>query len=241
MIDQDVQISVVIPFKDEAESIPLLSDELSTVIDNNRFCWECIWIDDGSADNSSEKVKHLMRSRPDYHLIQFDKNYGQSAALGCGFKKSRGKIIVTLDADLQNDPADIPGLLDLLLDSNVDMVNGIRKKRRDSVIRLISSRIANKYRNTLTRSSVTDVGCSMRVFYRRCVENVPIFKGMHRFLPTLVEMQGFKITEAPVNHRPRIKGITKYGVNNRLWVGIIDTLAVAWMQRRFVYPKTKLV
>jgi glycosyltransferase involved in cell wall biosynthesis len=241
MEDQEVQISVVIPFKDEAESIPLLSDELSTVIDNNRFCWECIWIDDGSTDNSSEKVKYLMRSRPDYQLIQFDKNYGQSAALGCGFKKSRGKIIVTLDADLQNDPADIPGLLDLLLDSNIDMVNGIRKNRRDSMIRLISSRIANKYRNKLTGSSVTDVGCSIRVFYRRCVENVPIFKGMHRFLPTLVEMQGFRITEAPVNHRPRIKGTTKYGINNRLWVGIIDTLAVAWMQHRFVYPKTKLV
>lgn len=238
---QDVQISLVIPFKNEAESIPLLSDELCTVIDNNRFCWECIWVDDGSTDNSSEKVKYLMQRRPDYHLIQLDKNYGQSAALGCGFKKSRGEIIVTLDADLQNDPADIPGLLDLLLDSNFDMVNGIRRNRHDSLVRIVSSRIANKFRNGLTQSSVTDVGCSMRAFHRKCIENVPTFKGMHRFLPTLVEMQGFQITEAPVNHRPRIKGTTKYGVNNRLWVGIIDTFAVAWMQRRFVYPKTKLV
>jgi dolichol-phosphate mannosyltransferase len=238
---QDIQISVVIPFKDEAESILLLSDEICRVIDNSRFTWECIWIDDGSSDNSSEKVKTLMQRRPDNHLIQLEKNYGQSAALGCGFKKSRGDIIVTLDADLQNDPADIPRLLDLLLDSNYDMVNGIRKNRHDSTLRIVSSKIANKFRNGLTQSSVTDVGCSVRVFYRRCVENVPIFKGMHRFLPTLVEMQGFRITEAPVNHRPRIKGATKYGINNRLWVGIIDTLAVAWMQRRFVYPKAKLI
>jgi dolichol-phosphate mannosyltransferase len=238
---QDIQISVVIPIKDEAESILLLSDELCRVIDNNRFIWECIWVDDGSCDDSSEKVKTLMQRRPDNHLIQLEKNYGQSAALGCGFKRSRGNIIVTLDADLQNDPADIPRLLDLLLDSNYDMVNGIRKNRRDSTLRIVSSKIANKFRNGLTQSSVTDVGCSIRVFYRRCVENVPIFKGMHRFLPTLVEMQGFRITEAPVNHRPRIKGFTKYGVNNRLWVGIIDTLAVAWMQRRFVYPKAKLI
>lgn len=237
---QDIQISVVIPFKDEAESILLLSDELYSVIDNNRFTWECIWIDDGSKDGSSEKVKYLIQQRPDNRLIQLDKNYGQSAALGCGFKKARGEIIVTLDADLQNDPADIPCLLDLLLNSNYDMVNGVRKKRHDSMIRIMSSKIANKFRNGLTQSSVTDVGCSIRAFYRKCVENVPIFKGMHRFLPTLVEMQGFRITEAPVNHRPRIKGITKYGVNNRLWVGIIDTFAVAWMQHRFVYPKIKL-
>jgi glycosyltransferase involved in cell wall biosynthesis len=229
----------VIPFKDEAESIPLLSDELNTVIDNNRFSCECIWVDDGSTDNSSEIIKHLMESRHDYRLIQFDKNYGQSAALGCGFRKSRGEIIVTLDSDLQNDPSDIPGFLDLLLNSTFDMVNGIRKNRHDSAIRLLTSRIANQFRNTLTRSSVTDVGCSMRVFYRKCVENIPVFKGMHRFLPTLVEMQGFCITEAIVNHRPRLKGRTKYGIQNRLWVGIIDTLAVRWMQHRFVYPKLK--
>jgi dolichol-phosphate mannosyltransferase len=241
MMNQDVQISIVIPFKDESESIPVLSYELCKVIDNSRFSWECVWVDDGSTDNSSEKIKELMRKRGDYHLIQFDNNYGQSAALASGFKKSKGEIIVTLDSDLQNDPSDIPGLIEQLLNSNFDMVNGIRKNRQDTIVRLLSSRIANKFRNSLTRSSVTDVGCSIRVFFRRCIENVPVFKGMHRFLPTLVEMQGFRITEAVVNHRPRLTGKTKYGIKNRLWVGIVDTLAVCWMQHRFVYPKIKAI
>jgi dolichol-phosphate mannosyltransferase len=121
----------------------------------------------------------------------------------------------------------------------VQLVNGVRAKRRDSWVRKFSSRVGNGFRNWLTGEHVTDVGCSMRVFCRECVLRVPVWRGMHRFLPTLVRLQGYPITEMPVNHRPRTKGVTKYGIGNRLWVGLADTLAVCWMQRRLVWPRVR--
>ncbi len=241
MNSQIAAVSIIIPFKDEQDSIPLMSNEICEVMERSSFKWECIWIDDGSVDNSVQNVKRLLQIKSNYRLIEFDKNYGQSAALWYGFKEANGNIIITIDCDLQNNPKDIPVLINLLLKSKVDMVNGVRKKRNDSLVRKISSFIGNGFRNFVTKSSVTDVGCSIRVFYGYCVRNLTAFKGMHRFLPTLIEMQGYRIIETPVDHRHRIKGKTKYGINNRLWVGLIDTLAVKWMQHRLVSPKTKAV
>ena len=237
---KDVDLSIVIPVKDEEGNVSFLSEEITKVMNNTTFSWECIWVDDGSTDNTLSELKRINGEDQRHQFVILSKNYGQSAALSVGFRYARGKIITTMDGDGQNDPGDIPILVNRLLDSKLDMVNGWRKGRKDSLVKKISSRIANGFRNWVTRDQVRDVGCSLRVFRHQCVEHVPVFNGMHRFLPTLVRMNGFsKIIEVPVKHRPRNYGQTKYGIQNRLWVGLIDTLAVKWMQSRMVYPEVE--
>ncbi len=233
---QSLQVSIIIPVKDEVGSIPILAEEIEQVMERQPWSYECIWIDDGSTDGSFAALMKLAQSKKQHRVIQFAQNFGQSAAMAAGFRMASGEVLVTLDSDLQNDPRDIPLLLKKVFDGEADMVNGRRRKRRDNWIRKISSRIANGFRNWLTHSQVSDVGCSLRAFRRECVQKVPVFKGMHRFLPTLVELYGYKITETPVRHRERRLGRTKYGINNRLWVGLADTFAVRWMQRRLVNP-----
>jgi len=202
--------------------------------------WECIWIDDGSTDTTVGELKKLSACDARHRLVILARNFGQSAALSVGFQNATGDILVTLDGDGQNDPADIPRLIEKLQKHGADMVNGVRQKRHDSFIRKISSRIANNFRDWVTGDSVTDVGCSVRVFKRECVKGIPVFKGMHRFLPTLVRMQGYThIMESLVNHRPRVRGKTKYGIQNRLWVGLADLAAVKWMQSRLVFPEVQ--
>jgi len=235
-----MDISIIIPVKDEAESIFLLAEEVTAAMEQTQHSWECLWVDDGSTDKTPEQLTKLNKENPRHRFLSLDKNYGQSAAMAVGFKNAEGDILVTLDGDGQNDPKDIPLLVKQLNNQKADMVNGWRKNREDSIIRKISSRIGNGFRNKLTSEKVKDVGCSIRAFRRPCVEDVPVFKGMHRFLPTLVRISGFgNIVEMPVNHRPRKKGETKYGIQNRLWVGLADTFAVRWMQRRMVFPKVK--
>lgn len=233
-----VSISVIVPVYNEADNVLELADELDAALAELGRAWECVWVDDGSTDGTREKLCALAQSRPTCHRwISLETNSGQSAALAAGFREARGGTIVTLDGDGQNDPQDIPMLLRRLDAGDVDMVNGVRLSRQDSVSRKISSRIGNGARNWLTGDHVTDVGCSLRVFKRKFVEALPVFKGMHRFLPTLARMQGCRVTELPVNHRPRLRGQGKYGIGNRLWVGLGDLLAVCWMQRRFVRPR----
>ncbi len=233
----EIYLSIVIPLKNEDESIPILSEEIQDALRSFDRKWECIFVDDGSTDRSAEIIERLCGEHENYSLIRFDKNYGQSAALSRGFRLAKGTFIAMLDSDLQNDPADIPRLVRHLETEQVDLVNGIRLKRQDNFVRKISSRIANGFRNWVTKSHVADVGCSIRVFRKECINDVPVFKGMHRFLPTLIELNGFTMSDISVNHRPRTHGKTKYGINNRLWVGIADTLAVRWMQSRFVGSK----
>lgn len=233
-----IDVSIIVPVKDEEENIVILANEINQAMKNVGLSWECIWIDDGSTDTTAKELKKLneMDHRHRFHLLV--QNFGQSAALSVGFQKAKGDIVATLDGDGQNDPADIPQLIELLQKSGADMVNGVRQKRHDSFIRKISSRIANNFRNWVTGDTVTDVGCSVRVFRSQCVKRIPLFKGMHRFFPTLVKMQGYsRILELPVNHRPRIRGKTKYGIQNRLWVGLADLAAVKWMQKRLVFPE----
>ncbi len=235
-----LDVSVIVPVKDEAENISVLAGEVQTVMGKTAWSWECLWIDDGSTDNTLPELKQLNEINPHHRYISLDKNYGQSAAMATGFCNALGNILVTIDGDGQNDPNDIPTLVNRLLKDDADMVNGWRKGRQDTIVRKISSRIANNYRNWITRESVRDVGCSIRAIRRHCIDHVPVFKGMHRFLPTLVRISGYsKIVEVPVSHRPRRRGETKYGIHNRLWVGLVDTFAVCWMRRRMVFPKVK--
>ena len=233
-------MSIIIPVRDEERNIAGLAEELTMTMCSTSWSWECLWIDDGSIDNTLSELQRINKKDARHQFIVLSRNYGQSAALSTGFSYARGEILVTLDGDGQNDPNDIPVLVRYLLENNADMVNGWRKRRRDTAVRKISSRIANAFRNRVTREQIRDVGCSMRVFRHRCVKGIPVFKGMHRFLPTLIRTGGCsRIVEMPVRHRPRAYGQTKYGIHNRLWVGLIDTLAVRWMQTRMVYPKVK--
>jgi glycosyltransferase involved in cell wall biosynthesis len=236
---EQIEISIVVPVKDEAESVAALAAEISRALTATSWSWECLWVNDGSRDGTADVLRGVVRQCAQHRLVDLDGNFGQSAALSVGFAQARGRILATLDGDGQNDPADLPLLIRQVLDEGVDMVNGIRAKRRDNWVRRVSSRIANGFRNWLTGERVTDVGCAIRAFRRECILRLPVFKGMHRFLPTLVRMQGYTIAERPVRHRPRTRGRTKYGINNRLWVGLADTVAVCWMQRRLAWPRVR--
>lgn len=232
MVKTMVDISIVIPLKDEAENIEPLFQELKSVLDHQSWSWEVIWIDDGSEDESLALIEELSSIDSRHRYLSFEKNAGQSAALWAGFQTSRGRVITTLDGDAQNDPADIPRFVEMVLDDRADMVNGYRVKRKDNLGRKMASRIANGFRNWTTGRTVRDVGCSTRAFKQECVNNLPLYKGMHRFLPTLVAMQGYRLAEIPANHRPRLKGKTKYTINNRLWVGLWDSFGVMWLKKR---------
>ena len=233
-----VYLSVVIPVKDEEGNVEPLAAEISLALSHLKGRWECIWVDDGSTDGTLSALKSIARD-PRHIFISLDGNYGQSAALFAGFEHARGFLIATLDADGQNDPADLPSLISEIESGEVDMVIGARERRIDSFSRLISSKIANSFRSMIIGDGIKDAGCAVRVFRRECLEDIQPFKGIHRFLPTLAIAKGWRVKEMPVNHRPRLHGHTKYGINNRLWVGLADTFAVRWMQKRMVNFKIR--
>jgi len=232
-------VSVVIPVKDERDNVADLADALAAALSTAPWDWECVWVDDGSTDGTTQAIVELSGRSSRHSFVQLDRCYGQSAALATGFKYARGDVVATLDGDGQNPPQEIPGLVERLLEDDVDMVCGYRR-RRYSVVRSVSSRIANGFRNLVTGDRIRDVGCSLRVFRAECVDGLFVFRGMHRFLPTLVRLNGYnRIVEVPVDHGPRRKGRTKYGIGNRLWVGIADTIAVRWMSRRAVRARVR--
>jgi glycosyltransferase involved in cell wall biosynthesis len=177
-------------------------------------------------------MARLAREDPHLRIVRQRRNSGQSAALDAGARFARGGIVVTLDADLQNDPADIPRLLEKM--DGFDVVSGVRSKRRDTWVRRISSKIANGIRNRVTHESVTDVGCTLRAMRIEYLRRIPVFNGMHRFLPTLLRMEGARVTEVPVNHRPRLHGQPKYNIRNRIFRALADLFGVRWMQTRWV-------
>jgi dolichol-phosphate mannosyltransferase len=225
-------VSIIVPVKDESENILSLADEISSALTPYGWDWECVWVDDGSQDETLLQLRSLHTRDPRHTYVSFERNYGQTAAMVAGWRTARGQILATIDGDGQNNPADLPPMIVRILTRQADMVNGVRVLRQDNWWRKLSSRIGNGFRNWLTHDHVTDVGCSIRAFRRECVALFPPFEGLHRFLPTVVRMQGWKSIEVPVSHRPRLKGVTKYGVHNRLWKGLLDTFAVRWMQWR---------
>jgi dolichol-phosphate mannosyltransferase len=229
---EKIDISIVIPVMNEAPNILPLADEIRNVMEAERRNWECIWVDDGSTDNTLATLRELARTASRHRFVSFQRNTGQSAALWAGFDESRAPIIATIDGDGQNDPADLPALFRTVLSGAADMANGYRANRQDDLKRKISSILGNGFRTMLTGRTVRDAGCSTRVFRRECMESLPRFTGMHRWIPTLAAMYGFKLTEAPVNHRPRMKGRSKYSISNRLWVTLADAFGVFWLKKR---------
>ena len=223
-------LSVVIPVFDERDNLAPLHRELGAALAPVPGGVEFVYVDDGSRDGSAEALAELAKGDERVRVLRFERNAGQTAAFAAGFEAARGEVIATLDADLQNDPADLPRLLAAL--DRADVVNGVRAARRDGFVRKLSSRIGNGFRNWMTHESVTDVGCSLRVMRASYVKRVKLYRGMHRFLPTLLRMEGARVVEVPVNHRPRGSGRSKYGIANRLFVGLADVFAVRWMQRR---------
>ena len=232
-----IKYSVVLPIYNEIENLPQLFEEISTVMRQTAKPYEIICINDGSTDHSPTYIKKFSRDHPEFKLINFRKNQGQSAALHAGFLGAVGEYVITMDADLQNDPTDIIKLIDYL--PQYDMVNGWRTKRYDTWLIQISSKIANSIRNKLSRENINDTGCSLKIMKKTFLDRIKMFKGMHRFLPTLMKMEGAKVVEVPVNHRPRIRGKSNYGVWDRAFSGLRDLLAVRWMQDRFIHLDIK--
>jgi glycosyltransferase involved in cell wall biosynthesis len=232
-------LSLVIPVRDEAESLDALHRELDAAVGGWPGGLEILFVDDGSRDASRARLLSIAEKDPRVRVLALDVSHGQSAALDAGFRAAHGELIATLDADLQNDPADLPRLLAAL--PQADVVCGVRTKRCDGLLRRISSRIANAFRNALTGERVRDVGCSLRVMRSSHLARVKLHRGMHRFLPTLLAMEGARVIELPVAHRPRRSGRSKYGILDRLWAGLIDVFAVRWMKsRRLQYRVTEL-
>ena len=231
----DPLVSLIIPVYNEQDNLPVLLEEIRTAMAAQNRTWEALFVDDGSRDNSLQILRDLAAREPRLRYIAFAENRGQSAAFAAGFQEARGEIFVTLDSDLQNDPADIPRLLDVY-GQEYEMVIGWRAKRQDTFVKRISSKIANAIRNRLSRETVKDTGCSLKVLQASLARRLPMFTGMHRFFPTLMKMQGARVAEVKVNHRPRLHGKSKYGVWDRAFSALYDLLAVRWMQsRHFTY------
>lgn len=226
----DIRYSMVLPIYNEEPNLGRLFDEIVAVMKDIGAGYEVICVDDGSTDNSRAVIRQLSARHPAFRLVGLSRRQGQSAAMYAGFARAKGEIIITMDADLQNDPADIPQLLASL--AGCDMVCGWRRKRQDRWLTRIASRIANQVRNRLTRESITDTGCSLKVMRASYLKKVRPFVGMHRFLPTLMRLEGARVMEVAVSHRPRLAGVSKYGIWDRAFSGLRDVLAVRWLQDR---------
>ena len=238
-----IELSVVVPVYNEVENIEPLVAEIRNVLDG-AINYEILYVDDGSNDGTVALLEKLAAEIPGFRFVAHDGNFGQSAAMATGVISARGGLIATLDGDGQNDPADIPKLVDRLKaqDSNrIDrvLVVGRRKKRRDIWLKRISSRIANGVRSRMLKDDTPDTGSGLKVFARDMFLALPMFDHMHRFLPALVIRNQGKVISVEVNHRPRKLGTSKYGLHNRLWVGIVDMFGVMWLQRRPIRPALK--
>ena len=229
-----VDLSVVIPVYNEEENLPYLWPELRSVLEPLGLTFEVVFVDDGSRDRSAELIRGFRDVDPRVRLVRLKANAGETAATDAGFKAARGRWVVTMDADLQNDPNDIPILLSHL--DRWDAVTGWRVNRAegDSLVRRISSRVANRTRNLISDESIQDSGCTFRAFRRECLRGLVLYRGFHRFIPTLLKMRGYRVIEVPVRNRPRRFGQSKYGVLNRLFVTTADLLVVRWMKNRLL-------
>lgn len=226
MTSKEKFLSIVVPLNNEEGNVEKLHQEITNALHKNNLRAEILFVDDGSTDKTLEKTKNL---RP-LKTIVFRKNFGQTAALDAGIKASKGEIIITMDGDLQNDPADIPKLLNKL-DEGFDVVSGWRKERKDSASKKFASRGADFLRKIFIDDQIHDSGCSLKAYKKECFENVDLYGEMHRFIPGVLKIQGFKIGETVVNHRPRTEGVTKYNYK-RVGKSLLDMVSV-WFWRKF--------
>jgi len=226
-------LSIVTPVFNEQDNLVPLFNELRTCLAPLGRDWEILFVDDGSTDASLDRIRQLAAGNPQVSYLAFTANCGQSTAFAAGFQAAKGDIIITIDADLQNDPADIPAML-RRFDEGYDMVIGWRASRQDTPAKRLASRLANAVRNVLTGERVHDIGCSLKLMRATMARRIPMFSGMHRFLPTLMRLEGATIAEMKVRHRPRLHGTSKYSVFGRIRTTVFDLLAVMWMQRRYI-------
>ena len=236
-------LSFVVPCYNEEGSLRALIQALRDAVEPLKLSYEMVFVDDFSKDGTWALLKEFAATDPRIRAQRFAFNCGQSAALFAGMRAARGQFIVTLDADLQNDPKDLPKFIEALKTSDCVCGSRVESRRKgDGVIRVISSRIANGVRNWLSDETISDSGCCYRAFKRECVVDLKFFKGMHRFLPTLIRMEGFSVTEIPISINPRFAGKSNYGVWNRLFASFYDLLAVRWMKKRmFKYKVAETV
>lgn len=224
--------SFVIPIYNERDNLPLLYENITDAMKSISDDYEIVLVDDGSTDGSREIIQQLAKLNRHVHFLFFNRNHGQTAAFDAGFKAAQGKIIITMDADLQVDAHDLPLLLEKL--ATHDCVIGIRQKRSDNLIKLISSKIANFVRNKLSGENIQDTGCPLKIFKWEAIQKIKLFNGMHRFFPTLLKLEGCTIAEVPVHHYPRRYGKSKYNIRNRLFRALRDLFAVRWMKSRYL-------
>lgn len=225
-----IYLSVIVPVYNERDNLRPLLEEIESSVAPLGHSYEIVIVDDGSTDGSDRVLREIRSTHPHLRVISFARNAGQTAAMDAGFGRARGEVVVSLDADLQNDPADIKGLLAEF--EGWDAVIGVRTIRRDNLVRRLSSRVANYVRNRLSDEDITDTGCSLKAYRRAALSRITLYDGMHRFLPTLLKMEGFRVREVAVGHRPRRHGRSKYGIRNRLVPSFLDLLAVRWMKKR---------
>ena len=235
-----MQLSVVVPVHNEGENIAPLIDEIVAAL-TGREDYEIIYVNDGSHDDTAARLAEAATRLPQLRVITHARACGQSTAVATGIRHARGRWIATLDGDGQNDPADIPKLLAVLTDPTRPlkrvMAAGYRRKRQDTWIKRISSKIANGVRSRLLGDATPDTGCGLKVFERAVFLELPYFDHMHRFLPALVRRAGYELVSVEVNHRHRTRGVSKYGTLDRLAVGIVDLFGVMWLQRRARVPE----
>jgi dolichol-phosphate mannosyltransferase len=235
-----MQLSVVVPVKNEQDNVLPLLEEIQTALGPHGD-FEVIYVNDGSTDATATVLREARARYPRLRVLAHAESGGQSAALASAARAARGEWIVTLDGDGQNDPADIPKLLAVANDPaqppNLQLVAGWRRRRQDSWLKKLSSRIANGVRSWLLQDATPDTGCGLKLISRAAYLSLPFFDHMHRFLPALVQRNGGATVSVAVNHRPSTRGRSNYGVRNRLWVGIVDLFGVMWLQRRMKRPR----
>ena len=237
--DRYIELSVVVAAHNEQDNLPTLVDEIVAALDPTDIDYEIVVVDDGSTDDTPNVLQNLLKNQPRLRAIRMldtppGSGNGQSAAFHAGFRASRGALIVPIDGDLQNDPANIPAMIALLRQKNADLIQGDRSAaRKDNLVRRITSRVGRLFRRWLLGDAIRDTGCSLRVMKREIALALPLeFHGMHRFIPGMVRQMGCTVIEMPVHHRPRIAGKAKYGIRNRAIPGLIDCFAVRWMRKR---------